>query len=199
MGPVTAYLGLGSNLGRREENLATAALRIAGSRDRTGSMGHGSPNMVLVGDIQILRASSVYETSPWGYQDQPDFLNCVLEVCTAFAPSELLAWTKAVEHNMGRRPGLRFGPRRIDVDILLYGESIVDLPDLQIPHPRLHLRAFALMPLCELAQTSVHPTLRTTIADLADRVDGQEGVKVRGAPLYVGPGDGRSQRRSQIV
>jgi 7,8-dihydro-6-hydroxymethylpterin-pyrophosphokinase len=86
---------------------------------------------------------------------------------------------------MGRRPGFRYGPRLIDVDILLYGDSTVDLPGLQIPHPRLHQRAFALVPLAELAHELVHPALRTTIGNLAAEADGREGVKLWGPPLRV--------------
>jgi 7,8-dihydro-6-hydroxymethylpterin-pyrophosphokinase len=86
---------------------------------------------------------------------------------------------------MGRRPGFRYGPRLIDVDILLYGGSTVDLPGLQIPHPRLHQRAFALIPLAELAQGVIHPALGISIEKLAAEADGREGVKLWGPPLSV--------------
>ena len=181
MDPVTAYLGLGSNLGRREENLATAMGRLTSARGRPipSSLPETMPENL---GVQILRASSIYETSPWGVEDQPEFLNCVLEICTRLSPSELLTWVKVVEQEMGRQQGPRYGPRLIDVDILLYGCVVVDLPDLQIPHPRLHLRAFAMIPLAELDRRLVHPTLHATAGELAAQVDGREGVKVWGPP-----------------
>ena len=195
MGPVTAYLGLGSNLGRRDQNLATALRRLcrdwvqAGdgqARDsRSRSAGEGR--------VELLRASSIYETAPWGYACQPDFLNCVLEVRIALPPGELLAWIKGVERDMGRRPGLRYGPRLIDVDILLYGDVTVDQPDLQIPHPLLHQRAFALIPLAELNQQLVHPTRHATVAELAARVAGREGVRLWGPPPEPAQGDRGAQ------
>ena len=164
MDRVTAYLGLGSNLGQRDQNLAAAVSRLC------------------KGEVESLRASSIYETAPWGYTCQPYFLNCVLEIRTALPPERLLESAKEVEAAVGRRPGFRYGPRLIDVDILLYGGITVDLPDLQIPHPRLHERAFALIPLAELAQGAVHPILRVTIAELASRAEGREGVRLWGSP-----------------
>ena len=110
-------------------------------------------------EIRITRVSSVYQTAPWGYADQPDFLNCVVEAQTSLAPGELLRRAQAVEQSMGREPSVRYGPRSIDVDILLYGSSVVDEPGLQIPHPRLHQRAFVLVPLAELCPHLEHPVL----------------------------------------
>ena len=180
MAAVTAYLGLGSNLGRRDNNLAKAI------RCLCGGPGHESP-----GGITVLRASSIYETSPWGYEDQPDFLNCVLEVSTHLPPAALLERIKAVEQEMGRQPGLRYGPRLIDIDILFYGDVTLDCPHLQIPHPRLHQRAFALIPLAELDHRLVHPGCDSTVGDLARRVDGKQGVRVWGPPLRAATGDPR--------
>ena len=160
---VTAYLGLGSNLGDREASLAEAMSHLA-----------DTPNLTLV------RSSSIYETAPWGYTEQPDFLNCVLEIETHLSPVSLLRRAKQVEREIGRQPGRRYGPRLIDVDILLYGGLTLRLddPDLQIPHPRMERRAFVLVPLAELTERLVHPTLRITIADLARAVEGREGVRV---------------------
>jgi 2-amino-4-hydroxy-6-hydroxymethyldihydropteridine diphosphokinase len=169
LGPVTAYLGLGTNLGDRRGNLE-AAIRGLQVRD---------------GKVQVLRSSRIYETEPWGMEDQPNFLNCVVEIATDYSPERLLSLAKQVEHDLGRRPGPRFGPRVIDVDILLYAGMVVEQPDLQIPHPRLHLRAFALVPLAELAGEVVHPTLQATVGELTAGIDGKEGVKIWSPPPKV--------------
>lgn len=159
--PVRAYLGLGTNLGNRRDNLTAAVAALAADR-RAAVVAH----------------SAVYETEPWGYREQPAFLNCAVGVDTVLSPGELLALCKAVEERLGRRPGLRFGPRVVDLDILLYGAQVVRLetPDLEIPHPRLHLRAFALLPLVEIAGSVVHPVLGRTIGELAAAVEGRDGV-----------------------
>jgi 7,8-dihydro-6-hydroxymethylpterin-pyrophosphokinase len=109
----------------------------------------------------------------------------VLEIRTDLSPGRLLESVKRLEVAMGRQQSFRNGPRLIDVDILLYGESAVELPGLQIPHPRLHQRAFALTPLAELAPRVVHASLGVTIAKLADEADGREGVKLWGPPLSM--------------
>lgn len=178
METVTVYLGLGSNLGHREENLA-ATIHLL----RAGPPSGGQTWESNLGFIQIGQTSSVYETSPWGYKDQPNFLNCVLEAHTNLPPDKLLERVKAVERIVGRQASVRYGPRIIDVDILLYNEDILDQPELQIPHPRLHQRAFALVPLAELHPNLVHPSLRMTIGELACQVDGQEWICLWGPPL----------------
>ena len=187
MGPVTVYLGLGSNLGQREENLAEAIrlLGAGGPPTIAGPAKGGPRDESSLDDIEIMRVSSAYETSPWGYKDQPNFLNCVLEAHTKLPPHKLLERVKAIEQSVGRQPSVRFGPRNIDVDILLYSDDIIDCPDLQIPHPRLHQRAFALIPLAELHPELVHPILKTTIGVLASQVDGRAGVSLWG-PLLIG-------------
>ena len=185
---VTAYLGLGSNLGRREENLAAAIQRL--SEGPASSASHSQCTSTQgTNAIKVLRSSEIYQTSPWGLEDQLDFLNCVIEVGTQLPPAGLLERAKAVEEALGRQPGLRYGPRLIDVDILLYGSVVVEQPDLQIPHPRLHLRAFALIPLADLEPGLIHPVLHLTVGQLAQRVDGQEGVRLWGPPpVVVGAG-----------
>ena len=127
-----AYLGLGSNLGDRERNLGEARrlLQEAGA--------------------SVLRASAVHETEPFGVIDQPRFLNQVVEVDWGRGPRELLGAVKAVETAVGRKATYRWGPREIDVDILLFGSDTVDEPDLVIPHPGLYERDFLLRPLAEL-------------------------------------------------
>ena len=166
---VTAYLGLGSNLGDREVSLSDAIERLA-----------------YPPCLTILRSSSIYETAPWGYAEQPEFLNCVLEIRTRLSPVSLLRRAKEVEHEVGRQPSRRYGPRLIDVDILLYGTLTLDLddPDLQIPHPRMDSRAFVLVPLAELTEGLMHPTLNRTIGDLARSVEDQEGVRFWKAPMH---------------
>ena len=163
MSRTTSYLGLGTNLGDRRKNLAQAVK----------GMDSGS-------ELTVLRTSGIYETAPWGLTGQPDFLNLVAEIATILSPHQLLDRVKDLERELGREHGPRFGPRLIDVDILLYGNCVIDEPDLHIPHASLHLRAFALVPLAELAPDSVHPVLGMTIARLADQVDGLDGVRPLG-------------------
>ena len=151
--PIVAYLGLGSNLGQRDSNLVEAVACLTDG-----------------GNLSVIRASSIYETAPWGYTDQPSFLNCVLEVETTLAPEPLLDLAKALERFLGRKATFRYGPRAIDIDILLYGSRVVDLPPLQIPHPRMCQRAFVLTPLAELSSGLVHPVCGATIDALARRL-----------------------------
>ena len=167
----TAYLGLGSNVGDREASLNEAVGRLASAPSTT-----------------ILKSSSIYETVPWGFADQPDFLNCVLEIETHLSPLALLGRAKDIEQEVGRRPSWRYGPRLIDVDILLYGNETLQLakPDLQIPHPRMDQRAFVVIPLAELAGDVTHPTLHRTISEIAEEVEGREGVRIWGPPLSSG-------------
>ena len=152
------YLGLGTNLGYRKANLKAAAA--------------GLPPAAMV-----LRASGIYETEPWGYLEQPAFLNQVLEIETSLSPAGLLVFLKRLEANLGRQATFRYGPRLIDLDILLYDQLVLNQPDLVIPHPQLAERAFVLVPLAELNPNLVHPVLRASIAQLKDRID-QSGVKL---------------------
>jgi 2-amino-4-hydroxy-6-hydroxymethyldihydropteridine diphosphokinase len=144
---VIAYIGLGANLGDRE-----AAIHVAAE---------------LIG---VNRLSSIIETEPWGYEDQPRFLNAVAELDTEMPPRLLLELLLEVERQLGReRSGPRYGPRTIDLDLLLYGDERIDEPGLEIPHPRLHERRFVLEPLAELAPDLVIPgwgTVREALAGL---------------------------------
>lgn len=152
----TAYLLIGGNLGDRDANLGRARELVD----------------ALCG--RLLRASPVYETAAWGMEEQPDFLNQVLEVGTRLPPRRLLAAVLDVEARMGRVRGARNGPRTIDIDILLYGDRTVDEDDLRIPHPRLADRRFALVPLADLAGDHRHPCtglrIRRMLEACADRL-----------------------------
>jgi 2-amino-4-hydroxy-6-hydroxymethyldihydropteridine diphosphokinase len=136
-----AYVGLGANVGNRRENLDRAVELLAAERG-----------------VRVLAVSSVRETDPVGYQDQPRFLNAACAVETELGPRELLERLLAIERALGReRTGPRFGPRTIDLDLLLYGDETLDQPGLTVPHPRLAERLFVLEPLHELAPDLVLP------------------------------------------
>lgn len=151
------YLSLGTNLGERLDNLATARAML-------------SP------DVRVEKLSSVYETAPWGYSDQANFYNQVLLGKTMLTPLRLLNKLKRIEKMMGREQTFRYGPRVIDLDILFYESRIINTKRLQIPHPRLQERAFVLVPLVEIAPDFVHPQLGLTVQALLDQV-GEGGVQ----------------------
>jgi 2-amino-4-hydroxy-6-hydroxymethyldihydropteridine diphosphokinase len=142
------YVSLGSNLGDRTKNMQQAlmALRQEG--------------------IAVTKISSVYETEPVDYLDQPWFLNMAVEGETELAPAALLETLRGIETQMGSKKLVAKGPRLIDMDILLYASEIIDTPELQIPHPRMHLRRFVLQPLAEIAPNVRHPILAMTAAEM---------------------------------
>lgn len=152
------YFSLGSNLGDRAQNLAEA---LHGLRAR----------------VALTRVSAVYETAPVGYAQQPDFLNIACVGETTLKPAALLRFVKQIEQRLGRQATFRFGPRLIDVDILLYDDLLLDTPTLTIPHPRLAERAFVLAPLAEIAPNVVHPGLQRTAAELLAAVSAQQVVR----------------------
>jgi 2-amino-4-hydroxy-6-hydroxymethyldihydropteridine diphosphokinase len=161
---VTAYLGLGSNLGDRLANLQGAVDRLAREDG-----------------VRVDASSRVWQTAPVGGPEQPDYLNAVVRVETDRAPAELLAACRGVESALGRERAERWGPRTIDVDVLLYDERTVDEPDLVVPHPRMAERAFVVLPLLELDPDPVLPDGRRLI-DL--RLD-TSGVAPFAPPLVV--------------
>lgn len=154
---VKVYLGLGSNVGDRQDNLKRA-LDLLSQRLRT------------------TRCSSTYETDPLGNANQPRFLNMVCEAFTGLSPQGLLVLLKGIESKLGRVPGKANAPRPMDIDILLYGNQVVKLPDLTIPHPRMLERAFVLVPFAEIAPDAVHPVIGKTIKEIQEGMKETQGV-----------------------
>lgn len=148
MKPYIYHLIIGSNLGDRQEQLSTAKKMI---RNEVGP---------------INRESQIYETQPWGFEDQPWFLNQALEVTTSKTPAEVLKLIKQIEVKTGRTPGEKWHARHIDIDILLCGDMVLNTPELVLPHPLLHTRNFVLVPLMEVAPEVLHPVLGKTIEEL---------------------------------
>ncbi len=148
----TVFIALGTNLGDRPANLKTALqnLRLA---------------------VQNLECSPVYETPPWGYLDQPKFLNQVVKGGTRLSPADLLSFLKNLEVQMGRQQTKRNGPRLIDLDILFYDRLVMETGNLTIPHPQLSSRAFVLKPLADIAPRLRHPVLGLTVNKLLKEVD----------------------------
>jgi 2-amino-4-hydroxy-6-hydroxymethyldihydropteridine diphosphokinase len=151
----TVYLGLGSNVGHRERNLAAALVQLA------------SPA------LRILRVSSTYETEPVDYTDQRWFLNLVAEAETELFPMQLLAHIVKIERALGRVRTVSKGPRTLDIDILLYGRAVIRSAKLEIPHPRMGERRFVLAPLAELAPSLRHPVTRKTVREMLEAAPAQ--------------------------
>lgn len=147
-----AYISIGSNLGNREENCKNAI------------------KFLIENGIKVSRLSSKIETEPWGDIDQPMFINMAIMIETDQKPLELLNTLKNIEADMGRRPETRWGPRVIDLDILLYDDQIIKTRHLEIPHPRMCERAFVLKPLAEIGPHTIHPVLKKSIKELLDEI-----------------------------
>jgi 2-amino-4-hydroxy-6-hydroxymethyldihydropteridine diphosphokinase len=147
--PVVAYLGLGANEGEPRRQLQEAITRLAATDE-----------------IEVVKASSFYLNPPLGPPDQPWYVNAALQVRTRLTPEELLRVLHRVEDDLGRVRRQRWGPRRLDLDLLLYDGVILSGPDLCLPHPEMHKRSFVLVPLAEIAPLAWHPVLEKTAAEL---------------------------------
>lgn len=155
----TVYLSLGSNLGDRDENLRTAITRLSD-----------------FGNVAVV--SSFYETEPVDVPaQQPWFLNCAVKFETEKMPRQLMSAILTLEQGMGRQRRQNKGPRTIDIDVLLFGSSIIELPSLTVPHPRMHQRRFVLDPLAEIAPDTRHPVFKRTMRELRDALPAGQTVK----------------------
>jgi 2-amino-4-hydroxy-6-hydroxymethyldihydropteridine diphosphokinase len=162
---ITVYIALGTNVGEREANLLQALRLLPES------------------GVHIRRVSSIYETEPVDYLDQEWFLNMVLEAQTELDALDLLSALRVIEARMGSKKAFAKGPRKIDLDILLYGNETIDTPELQVPHPRMLERKFVLIPLAEIAPNLRHPTWKSGVAHLlAGSADRSAVKKLHDAP-----------------
>ncbi|MEE8471229.1 MAG: 2-amino-4-hydroxy-6-hydroxymethyldihydropteridine diphosphokinase [Dehalococcoidia bacterium] len=167
--PAAICLGLGSNLGDRMGNLGLAVERLSGK-------------------LFIKKLSSVYETDPVGYEEQPLFLNAVVSAETELAPLELLKFIKGIESDMGREDSFRNAPRVIDIDILFYGDLVIQTPDITIPHAGAAKRTFVLVPLVEVCSQLIHPVSQRSISDLLAEAGGLDRVRLVGGFELEGSG-----------
>jgi len=156
---ITVYIALGTNVGEREANLLQALQLLPES------------------GVQIRRVSSIYETEPVDYVDQEWFLNAVLEAQTDLDALDLLSALRVIEARMGSKKAFAKGPRKIDLDILLYGNETIDTPELQVPHPRMLERKFVLIPLAEIAPNLRHPSWKAGVAQLLTATRDPSAVK----------------------
>ncbi|MDD2510448.1 MAG: 2-amino-4-hydroxy-6-hydroxymethyldihydropteridine diphosphokinase [Syntrophomonas sp.] len=171
------YIGLGSNCGFKQENLAVAR------------------NMITeLEGTRIVKSSSLYLTAPWGRTEQEDFINQVIEIETALEPLVLLQSLQEIEIKMGRQRKEKWGPRIIDLDILLFGDEVLDFPELKVPHPLMRQRLFVLVPLREINAEIIFPDDGAKIKEVLIRVFAREGnskiKRVEGSPTR-NPGSGR--------
>jgi 2-amino-4-hydroxy-6-hydroxymethyldihydropteridine diphosphokinase len=153
------FIALGSNLGDREANIREA-IRLAGEG----------------GGLMVVKVSPLYESEPWGQEDQPRFVNAVMEARTGLKPHELLGYLKRIEAGMGREKAEKWGPRIIDLDIIFYGARVVKDEEIELPHPRAHERAFVMVPLSDIAPGLIDPLSGAPVSELAERL-GKEGLR----------------------
>jgi len=162
---IESYIGIGSNIGDREENIEKAIKKIS---DR----------------CLVQKKSSLYETEPIGFKEQNWFLNNVISIQTQYTPTELQEFLQYVEKEMGRIENIPNGPRVIDLDLLLYGNLIFNSEELEIPHPRFHQRKFVLVPLYEIAPDAVHPVLKKKVSELLQELQNTRGEEHDKVYLY---------------
>lgn len=154
------FISIGSNVGDRMANCTRAIDELGRAQG-----------------VTVTARSSFYETEPWGGITQADFINCVIEASVGLTPRDLLALLKSIEKRLGRTGTVRLGPREIDLDIIFYGDSVIDEAGLNVPHPHAHERAFVLVPMREIAPGFIHPVLKKTVTELAAAIEGAQGVK----------------------
>lgn len=152
--PIVAYVGLGANLGDPRQQLEEALAKLAAAEE-----------------VEVVKVSRFYLNPPLGPPGQPWYINAVAQVRTRLAPEELLRVLLRVEEDLGRVRGERWGPRIIDLDLLLYNGVIMSGPELVLPHPEMHHRAFVLVPLGEIAPQAWHPVLEKTVAELVEELE----------------------------
>jgi len=151
----TAFVGVGSNLGQKQDNCI-----------------RGIAALTSVGHSRLLNRSRLYRTSPVDYLNQDWFVNCAVQIETCLDPFELLTVLQDIQKNAGRVQDIvRFGPRILDMDIIFFDAAVIEHPDLTLPHPRMHLRRFVLKPLCDMDPTLRHPILDQTVQQLLDNLD----------------------------
>ena len=172
----TVYLSLGSNVGDRAKNLQDAIAALADS------------------GVAVQKVSSIYETEPVDLSEQPWFLNCVVEAQTELAPLDLLRTLRAIETTMGSKKLVAKGPRLIDLDILLYAKEMIGTPELRIPHPRMHLRRFVLVPLAEIAPRIRHPRTGQYAAEMLAGTIDKSQVRIFVAGQQTGHSRGEEKR-----
>ncbi|MEE8575383.1 MAG: 2-amino-4-hydroxy-6-hydroxymethyldihydropteridine diphosphokinase [Thermodesulfobacteriota bacterium] len=159
---VRIFIVVGSNMGDKSANCLTSLELIDSD----------------IPDTEVVKKSALYSSPPWGKTDQDDFVNVAAELRSELSPTGLLKALKKIEVDMGRVDSERWGPRLIDIDIVFYGDAVIDVPALTVPHPGTQERAFTLAPLLELAPGFTHPVLGRTIAELLDAVDSSKIKKL---------------------
>lgn len=155
-----AYIGIGSNVGNKLEQCEKAVSEIT-------KHAH----------TRLLARSSFFKTKPFGYSSQDWFINAVIKIETDLNPIDLLLTLKSIESRMGRKETFRWGPRIIDLDILLFDDIVINTEELQIPHPQMHMRQFVLIPLAEIEENVIHPLLKKSIKELLEEIREDQGVE----------------------
>jgi 2-amino-4-hydroxy-6-hydroxymethyldihydropteridine diphosphokinase len=157
----TAYIALGSNIG-----------------DRASFLKFGLESLESDVNISIITYSSIYETSPIGYVDQADFLNMVVEINTSYEPLQLLHCTQTIQKDAGRKNDIRWGPRTLDLDILLYNQENIEMEQLIVPHPRMYERGFVIVPLKEINSGLYFPSIDKSVEQVYKELSDKEGVRL---------------------